>query len=144
MILNKRHTGLVVRDLNRSIQFYEALGLKVYRREEEIGPFIDMVVGIANVTVEWAKLKCPDGSMVELLQYRSHPDEQPLTNAPSNKLGCSHIAFTVDNIDDVCQKIQGFGGSVVNLPILAPNGMVKVMYCHDLDGILVEVVEEIV
>ena len=144
MILNKRHTGLVVRDLERSIRFYEGLGLKVWRREEETGPFIGTVVGIPDVRIEWAKMKCPDGSIVELLQYQSHPDEWPLVNALSNKLGCSHIAFTVENIDRTCQEILKFGGSVVNPPVLAPNGMAKVTYCHDPDGILMEVVEEIV
>jgi len=143
MILNKRHTGLVVRDLDRSISFYEGLGLKVWRREEETGPFIDTVVGIPNLLIEWAKMKCPDGSIVELLQYRSHPDIQTLADAPSNRLGCSHIAFTVDDIARTCNEIAKLGGTVVNPPAIAPDGLVRVAYCHDPDGILMEVVEEI-
>ena len=144
MILNKRHTGLVIRDLDRSISFYEGLGLKVWRREEEIGPFIDIVVGISDVSIEWAKMKCPDGSLVELLQYHSHPDIQPLADAPTNRLGCSHIAFTVGDIAQTCHVIAKLGGTVVNPPATAPSGLVRVAYCHDPDGILMEVVEEIV
>ncbi|MFA5920950.1 MAG: VOC family protein [Methylococcaceae bacterium] len=143
MILNQRHTGLVVRDLNRSISFYEGLGLKVWRREEEAGPFIDDVVGISDVRIEWAKMKCPDGSLVELLQYHSHPDIQPLADAPSNRSGCSHIAFTVNNIARTCGELVKLGGTVVNPPAIAPSGLVRVAYCHDPDGILMEVVEEI-
>src|SRR6266566_1934041 len=135
MILNKRHTGLVVRDLARSIAFYEALGLKVWRRELETGDFIDTVVGIAGVRVEWAKMTCRDGSMIELLQYHSHPDAQARVAAPSNRLGCSHVAYTVDDIVRSCQAIVRLGGSVVNPPALSPNGTVKVAYCHDPDGI---------
>lgn len=144
MILNKRHTGLVIRDLNRSISFYEGLGLKVCRREQEVGTFIDIVVGIPDVSIEWVKMKCPDGSVVELLQYHSHPDIQPLADAPSNRLGCSHISFTVDDIARTCGEIVRLGGSVVNSPAIAPGGLVRVAYCHDPDGILMEVVEEIV
>jgi len=144
MILNKRHTGLVVRDLERSISFYECLGLKVWQREEETGPFIDTVVGIPCVHIAWVKMKCPDGSLVELLQYHSHPDIQPLADAPSNRLGCSHIAFTVDHIAQTCGEIVRLGGTVVNPPAIAPSGQVQVAYCHDLDGILIEVVEEII
>ncbi len=144
MILNKRHIGLAVRDLERSISFYESLGLKVWRREEETGPFIDTVIGIPGVRIEWAKMKCPDGSLVELLQYHSHPDIQPLADAPSNRLGCSHIAFTVADIARTCGEIIRLGGTVVNLPATAPSGLVRVAYCHDPDGILLEVVEEIV
>lgn len=143
MILNKRHTGLVVRDLNRSISFYECLGLKVWRREKEVGPFIDAVVGIHDVHIEWAKMNCPDGSLVELLQYHSHPDIQPLADAPSNRLGCSHIAFTVDDIARTCGEIIRLGGTVVNPPAIAPSGLVRVAYCHDQDGILMELVEGI-
>lgn len=143
MILNIRHTGLVVRDLQRSIQFYEALGLKIWRQEKESGPYIDTVVGISGVQIEWAKMKCPDGSLVELLQYQSHPDVQPFSNALANRLGCSHLAFTVDNIEKLCVQITQLGGSLLNPPTLAPNGLVKVAYCHDLDGILMEVVEEV-
>jgi catechol 2,3-dioxygenase-like lactoylglutathione lyase family enzyme len=138
-----RHTGLVVRDLERSIRFYEALGLKAWRQEEESGHFIETVVGISNVRIEWAKMKCPDGLIVELLQYHSHPDAQPLGDMPSNRLGCSHIAFTVDNIDQTCEEIVSLGGSVVNAPMQAPSGLVKVAYCHDTDGILIEVVQEL-
>ena len=143
MILNKRHTGLVVRDMERSIKFYEALGLKVWRREEENGPFIDTVVGIPDVRIEWAKMKCPDGSLVELLQYHSHPDSLPLADVPSNRLGCSHIAFTVDDIARTCGEIVRLGGTVVNPPAIAPGGLVRVAYCHDPDGVLMEVVEEV-
>jgi len=31
----------------------------------------------------------------------------------------------------------------VNPPTIAPGGLVRVAYCHDPDGILMEVVEEI-
>ena len=143
MILNKRHTGLVVRDLERAMAFYEALGLVVWKREEESGSFIETVVGISGVRLEWAKLRAPDGSLVELLQYHSHPNAEPLQNVPSNRLGCSHIAFTVDDLAQACQAIKRLGGSVVNPPAAAPNGKVRVAYCHDLDGILMELVEEL-
>lgn len=143
MIRNTRHTGLVVRDVERSIAFYEALGLKVLKRELETGSFIDTVVGISGARLEWAKLRAPDNSLVELLQYHSHPDNRPVSPAPSNRLGCSHIAFTVDDVSATCALICRLGGSMVNPPAEAPGGKVRVAYCHDLDGILMELVEEL-
>lgn len=143
MITNTRHVGFVVRDLKRSILFYESLGLKVWRHEEESGTYIDTVVGISNVHIEWAKMRCSDQSMIELLQYLSHPDQSQKINSQSNRLGCSHVAFTVQNIEETCSRVLELGGTIVNKPSLAPSGSVKVVYCHDPDGILIEIVEEI-
>jgi catechol 2,3-dioxygenase-like lactoylglutathione lyase family enzyme len=143
VIRNTRHTGLVVRDLERSVSFYQALGLKVWKREVETGPFIEAVVGIPDVKLEWAKLQAPDGSLVELLQYHSHPCRQPVNPAASNQPGCSHIAFTLDDLSAACALVVRLGGSMVNPPAAVPGGSVRVAYCHDPDGILMELVEEL-
>lgn len=142
MILNTRHTGLVVRNLQKSLQFYEALGLKIWKREIETGPYIDTVVGIKDVIVEWAKLKAPDGSVVELLQYHSHPENTPALRSPANRLGCSHVSFTVKNAQVAASLFQEFGGECIAVPVSNPTNEVKVCYCYDPDGILIEIVEE--
>ena len=50
MILNIRHTGIVVRDLESSLDFYrDLLGLSVWKREKEEGAFIENVVNIPGV-----------------------------------------------------------------------------------------------
>ncbi|TGL49708.1 glyoxalase [Leptospira kemamanensis] len=144
MIKKTRHTGLVIRNLNKSLNFYENLGFQLWKREVEEGKFIDTVVGIQSVSVETAKLHGPDGSMIELLQYHSHPEKKEKVNSPSNTLGCSHIAFTVDNIEETCKQIIDMGGNLVNHPAISPSGNVKVAYCHDIDGIILELVEELV
>jgi catechol 2,3-dioxygenase-like lactoylglutathione lyase family enzyme len=143
MIVKTRHTGLVVTDISASIEFYEKLGLQVWKREVESGYFISQVVGLDDAVIETAKLKVPDGSLLELLQYKSHPESASGSTYASNKHGCSHIAFTVEDIDAIALKIVQLGGSIVNSPIVSANGLVKVMYCHDLDGILIELVQEL-
>ncbi|MDG2297900.1 MAG: VOC family protein, partial [Gammaproteobacteria bacterium] len=141
MISRTRHTGLVVTDISASIDFYESLGLKVWRRKVESGSFISQVVGLDNAEIETAKLKVSDGSLLELIEYKSHPAEATMSLYPSNKHGCSHVAFTVEDIEKMVLKIVQCGGSIVNPPVLSANGLVKVMYCHDLDGILIELVQ---
>ncbi|MBM9546263.1 VOC family protein [Leptospira sp. 201903074] len=143
MIIKTRHTGLVVRKLSESLKFYEALGFVLWKREIEEGRFIETVVGIGSVKLETAKMHASDGSMIELLEYHSHPLKKEKVNSPSNTLGCSHIAFTVDDIERTCELIKTLGGNIVNDPALSPSGMVKVAYCHDIDGILLELVEEV-
>lgn len=61
----------------------------------------------------------------------------------SNELGCSHLAYTVHDINISCKKIILGGGSIKNDPVISPNGKVKVAYCHDPEGVLIELVEEL-
>ena len=61
MIIKTRHTGLVVKDLEKSIKFYEELGLQIWKRELEKGEFLSQVVGINGAEIETAKLKISDG-----------------------------------------------------------------------------------
>lgn len=143
MIRNVRHAGLVVRDIDRALEFYSAFGFSLWKRETETGAFIEQVTGIPNVRLEWAKLKAHDGFLLELLQYHSHPQPALHEPAPSNQPGCSHLAFTVEDIEAACQRVVQLGGSVVNMPATSPDGNVKVAYCHDPEGILMELVEEI-
>mgnify|MGYP001159480912 FL=1 len=143
MIINKRHTGLVVNNLSLSIKFYESLGLKVWNRQIEKGNFISKVVGIKNVEIETAKLKIQDGSLLELLEYKSPKKKNVNSLYPSNRHGCSHVSFTVKDIDKISKLIVSIGGSIVNLPQVSENGTHKVMYCHDIDGIIVELVQEL-
>tara|TARA_B100000929_G_C15408905_1_gene387223 strand:- start:281 stop:712 length:432 start_codon:yes stop_codon:yes gene_type:complete len=141
MIKAVRHTGIVVRDLEKSTEFYCALGFVKDNQAIEEGNFIDTVVGLQNTKLEWVKLKAPDGYLLELLQYHSHPESTEITQQKSNKLGCSHMAFSVDNIDRICEKIEQLGGFVINPPALTNDKKIKVAYCHDLEGVLMEIVE---
>mgnify|MGYP006095098975 CR=1 FL=1 len=141
MIKAVRHTGIVVRNLRKSTKFYSELGFIEDNRAIEEGDFIDKVVGMKNTKLAWVKLKAPDGYLLELLQYESHPEEKEISNQKSNQLGCSHLAFSVDKIEVFCEKIKKLGGNIVNLPALTNNKNIKVAYCHDNEGNLMEVVE---
>ena len=141
MIKAVRHTGIVVRNLDESVKFYRALGFVEDNRDIEEGVFIDTVVGLQGTKLEWVKLKAPDGYLFELLQYHSHPERKEIEKQKSNQLGCSHMAFSVEDIDTVCKKIEKIGGSIVNPPTLTNDKKVKVAYCHDNEGNLMEIVE---
>ena len=54
-----------------------------------------------------------------------------------------HTMVRVKNIDESLQYIQNNGGSIVNSPETSPSGAVQIAYCHDLEGNLLELVEEI-
>ena len=49
MVINTRHTGLVVRDIDQSLKLYQdILGFKIKKRVVEEGEFISQMVGIGK------------------------------------------------------------------------------------------------
>lgn len=144
MAIGIRHTGLVVNDLAASIAFYrDILGLKEVMTDVESGEFIDNIVALDGVELKYCKLVCRDGGMLELIQYLSHPYPASDGPSPSNKIGCSHVCYTVENLDLLHQKLTEQGFNCNCKPQIFPNGKVKGLYCHDPDGIIVELIEEI-
>ena len=145
-ILAIRHFAFVVSDLDRSLDFYQnILGLELYRRFTEKGDFIDSLTGLNNVNVEWAKLVIPQGGLIELLQYHSHPDKNFFNSkdAPSNKMGASHVALTVENLDKLFLKITDAGFTTKSPVLFSPNRKAKILYAHDPDGSILELIEDI-
>jgi len=148
MISSIRHIGIVVRDLDESLKFYrDTLGLSIYRRHvEKPGQFIDKLVGINNVKLEWVKVIIPKGGLIELLQYHSHPDldvPKSQTVFPANRLGCSHVSLTVDDLSQLYDKLIKNGYTCNSKPLLSPDGKAKILYCHDPDGTILELIEDL-
>lgn len=144
MVLNTRHTGFVVTNINKAIAFYEGLGFVLISTMIEEGNYIDKLVSLKNTKLEWAKLKLPDNSLLELLQYHSHPHESEQNMLQeSNRLGCSHIALTVRNIEQTIEYITTNGGNTKGSYQTSPDGKVKVIYCFDPEGNILEIVQEL-
>tara|TARA_R100000152_G_C6748649_1_gene172272 strand:+ start:847 stop:1278 length:432 start_codon:yes stop_codon:yes gene_type:complete len=142
MSCNLRHVGLAVTDMDRALQLYqEIFDLEVTWDQIESGKFIDRLSDIEDVRVRTVKLKDQKGGMIELLQYLSHPHK--INNDPINRIGCSHIAITVDNIDIMYKKLLDFGLKFNYEPQLSVDGNAKVAFCRDAEGILIEVVEQV-
>lgn len=143
MVINTRHTGFVVDDLERFINFYIGLGLKLISRKVESGEYIDKLVGLKNTNLEWAKLSLPDNSVIEILKYHSHGERLNDMNQFANRLGCSHIALSVEKIEDAIKYFHENGGSTSEDFQISPDKKVKVAYCYDFEGNIIEIVEKI-
>ncbi|HEY41126.1 MAG TPA: glyoxalase [Dehalococcoidia bacterium] len=136
-----RHTGIVVTDMVKALTFYrDLLGLKVVKDFSEEGDYIDSISGLTGVRVRMVKLTTDDGSMIELLQYLSHPSEAP-DNQQLCDIGCSHVAFAVDNIEKEYARLLKSGVSFNCSPYISPDGYAKVTFCADPDGARIELVE---
>ena len=147
MISSIRHSAFVVRNIDESLKFYSGvLGLSIYKREFEEGTFIDNLTGIPHLRLEWVKLIIPKGGLIELLQYHSHPDPAVLNIAvpsPSNKLGSSHVALTVSDLSTLYKDLISNGYKCKSEPLISENGKAKILYAHDPDGAILELIEDI-
>ena len=74
-MLNIRHTGIVVTDMQKSIDFYESLGFEIKKDMIESGPYIDSLLSIDGGEVNTVKMSLRDGGMVELLHFKNHQEE---------------------------------------------------------------------
>lgn len=141
MITQIRHTGLVVANLDAALHFWcVVLGFVETRKMDEMGPHIDAMMGLKDVRLTTAKLSAPDGGMIELLYFHSHPDRPSWTGTPYST-GFTHIAMTVKSIAQVCEKLAQEGCVFFAKPQHSPDGKVKVTYCQGPEGVLLELVE---
>jgi catechol 2,3-dioxygenase-like lactoylglutathione lyase family enzyme len=142
MMMELRHAGIVVADLDRARHFYcDLLGLKVLRSMEEDGAFLDNILGLKGVRVTTLKLAADQGSAVlELLKFHS-----PRTPAAPRRglveLGPSHVAFTVEDLDALYARLTRAGVRFNAPPQLSPDGLAKVTFCYDPEGTPLELVE---
>jgi catechol 2,3-dioxygenase-like lactoylglutathione lyase family enzyme len=135
-----RHFGIVVSDIEKALWFYKDLiGLEVSKDLQESGTYIDNFSALKGVDVRTVKMTSPNGGMVELLYYSSHPEDP--NSQPINAIGCSHVAFTVQDLDKVYKEFSEHGIHFNSPPQLSPDGYAKVTFCRDPDGSLVELVE---
>ena len=118
------HTCYRVTDPERSIAFYEALGLEKRRelpiRDEAINYFLGV----------------PGQPQPELeLTYNFGVDSYELGT------GYGHIALTVDDLDATIAELAGQGIEPERPPYTVREGGSRLCFVHDPDGYRVELIE---
>jgi catechol 2,3-dioxygenase-like lactoylglutathione lyase family enzyme len=149
-ILHLDHVNLVVRDLAAMVAFYErTLGFVVTKRVTIRGEWIERVVNLPGVEADVVYLDLATGPRIELIQYRSPAAiESPAQGSP-HTLGLRHIAFKVEGIDTLVERLRATGirffGDVQRVPdeqVTYAGGVRKrLVYFHDPEGNLLELCE---
>jgi catechol 2,3-dioxygenase-like lactoylglutathione lyase family enzyme len=135
------HTGFTVSDIERSLTFYrDVLGLRLVKRQTGTAPYLATVTGFEGVRLEIALLQPADGgSMLELLQYVSHP--APATDRATNRPGNGHLCFKVDDVRGAGAELRRRGVTLVSEPTEITAGTHAggwAVYLRDPDGFTVE------
>jgi catechol 2,3-dioxygenase-like lactoylglutathione lyase family enzyme len=138
------HTGFVVKDLEKTIDFYtNVLGLRVAGRMERSGDFACQLLAFDNAHIKGAFLDLGEGHQLELIQYLQPPSGSGGINR--NDLGASHLAFFVENIEefytDKSQRGLRFNSGPAALHDDRGRLLRKALYAQDPDGNWLEFVE---
>ncbi len=144
MLKSMFHTGFVVRDIDKTIDFYTSvMGLNLVGRTERTGGFASQLLGFDNAHIKGAFVELGDGHQLELIQYINPPVGEGRLNL--NDAGASHLAFFVENIEEFYAD-KSRRGLVFNsepASLFDDNGKLlrKALYGKDPDGNWLEFVE---
>ena len=142
-VSNFVHVGLVVEDLDEMVRFLALLGFNCGDPGVFSGEWIDRIIGLENVTVEVVMARAPDGSdMFEVVRFRS-PSAGAGEPAPAaNRPGLRHIAFTVDDVRGVVDRVREAGWDTVG-EIVNYQNMFLLCYVRGSEGLIVELAERV-
>ena len=118
------HTCLNVSNMDKSIEFYrEHLGLTFVSRRE-----------VKENNAEIAFMKDESGGAIELTHWR---DKKTLTEGDN----FDHIAFAVEQIDSVVEKLRAKGVTIAMEPFSLQGSTSKIAFIKDPDGNWLELIQ---
>ena len=147
MVTKIDHINIVVKDLDKSVDFYtRVLGFEEIKRAYLEGEWIDKIVGLNGVKANVAYVRCQGGEpRIELLQYILPTGVEHKENAIPNTRGLRHIALQVSDMEEMVQKLKAEGIETFAPPVTVPNKVVKhddgeksLCYFTDPDGVILE------
>ena len=137
------HVGIVVDDLAATTAFFLELGLELQGERQVEGGWVDRVVGLEGVRAEIAMVETPDGhGRIELTKFHAPSGRGGEEHAPANTPGIRHVAFAVDDIDDVVARLQARGAELVG-EVERYGDSYRLCYVRGPEGIIVELAEQI-
>jgi catechol 2,3-dioxygenase-like lactoylglutathione lyase family enzyme len=142
-IQRMEHLGIVVDDLAAATAFFVELGLELQGEGAVEGGWVDRIVGLEGVRVDYAMLETPDGhGRLELVKFHSPSVRRGDRDAPANTLGIRHLAFAVDDIDAAVASVRARGGELVG-GVERYGDIYRLCYVRGPEGIIVELAERI-
>ena len=133
----------MVNDLEKNRDFWiNTLGFKLHIEALEESPYIDQLLDIKDPALKTVKLIDSKGFIIELLKFENYQ----VGNSWSGDLkttGLTHIALTVDNLDELIERLIKDNYQTVSDIKVSPNGKVKVIFVKGPEGLMLELVEEL-
>ncbi len=137
------HIGINVENLEATKVFFTDLGFTVTGELKMQGELLDAVTGLKGAQTEFFMLQAPDGQIsLEVIKYHQPVDPEGVRPSGPNALGLRHIAFQVEDLDDIVKTLQQKGYSLVG-SVQNYENVWKLCYVNGPEGIIVELAEQL-
>jgi len=139
-----KHTSIVARDWRALAGFYQDVFgcVPVLPTRALSGAWLERGTGVAGARIAGIHLRLPGfgeaGPTLEIFEY-AHNEPRPATAA--NREGIAHLAFGVDDVEQVGAAVLAHGGSILGKITSADVdgvGRLTFVYCADPEGNVVE------
>jgi catechol 2,3-dioxygenase-like lactoylglutathione lyase family enzyme len=131
------NVGIVVDDLEATIDFFSELGLELEGRATIEGEWAGRVTGVRDQRVEIAMMRMPDGhGRLELSRFLTPPVVADHRNAPVNALGYLRVMFAVDDIDETLESLRKRGAQLVG-EVVQYEDAYRLCYIRGPEGLLI-------
>ena len=138
------NVGIVVDNLEATIEFFRELGLELEGRGMVEGEWAGRVTGLGDQRVEIAMMRTPDGhSRIELSRFLEPPVVADHRNAPVNALGYLRVMFAVDDIDETLARLLEHGAELVSSEVVQYEDSYRLCYIRGPEGLLIGLAEEL-
>ena len=119
------------------------LGLKLEGSTDEYGDFISDLFARDGIELKTQKLSADDNATrIELIEF-SVPESNQNEKVKLFNQGFTHVALTVNNLDELYSQLKDAGVKFNSPPKLSPNKSLKVTFCKDFEGNYLELIQEI-
>jgi len=137
------NVGIVVEDLEATIEFFRELGLELEGRAMVEGEWAGRVTGLDDQQVEIAMMRTPDGhGRLELSRFLAPPVVADHRRAPVNALGYLRVMFAVDDIDDTLARLSKRGAQLVG-EVVQYEDAYRLCYIRGPEGLRIGLAEEL-
>ena len=134
--------GIVVEDLDSTVEFFTELGLRLEGRTFVEGDWAGRITGLGTQRVEIAMMVTPDGhSRLELSRFLEPTVVADHRNAPVNALGYLSVMFAVTNLDDTLVRL-GKRAQLVGA-VVQYEEVYRLCYVRGPEGILLGLAEQL-
>jgi catechol 2,3-dioxygenase-like lactoylglutathione lyase family enzyme len=144
-LLRMDNVGIVVESLDKTISFFQEIGLKLEGRAMVEGEWAGRVTGLGDQSVEIAMLVTPDGhSRLELSQFIRPVVVSDHRAAPVNALGYLRAMFTVEDIDELVIRLKEKHGAQLVGEVVQYQNYYRLCYLRSADGLLIGLAQQLI